>query len=129
NIFPENGIFARAMSKEEYLRIKNGIPSKRLEVWITAADDIQGVESKNLSKRLSLYKDKSGTILKETDDYVVVKFKIKDINSSGIYTPMPLDSEKNPRQFGWIFGGKTKGGAREWIMKSKDFFNRIEILE
>ncbi len=116
NPFPKNGVFAHATKRKYAEKFKTG--KGRLgrlnpnEAWITAADDLKGYGRSQIAERLSLFKDAKGTIAKNVDDYVVVEFKLK--NSKRISSPIDLSGDS--RKYGWIPGGKTTGGAREWII-------------
>ncbi|MFW7380145.1 MAG: polymorphic toxin type 10 domain-containing protein [Oligoflexus sp.] len=120
NPLPSDGVYAKAIERDFAEAIKDG--TGRLagrnsnEGWITAASDLKGIKRSDLAERLGLYTDKAGTKLKNTNDYVVVEFKLKDPSGPGISTP--VDPTGTQRQFGWIPGGRTKGGAREWLINA-----------
>jgi hypothetical protein len=45
----------------------------------------------------------------------MVTFKVKDLNGIGLRSPI----ETNPaRGYGFVHGGKTAGGAREWLLNN-----------
>lgn len=120
NPLPFDGVYAKAIEKDYAEAITSG--KGRLarpgidEGWITAAADLKGFKRSELAARLSLYTDKGGTKLKNTDNYVVIEFKLNDPTGLGISSP--FDPVGNQRYFGWIPGGRTKGGSREWLINA-----------
>ncbi len=138
NPLPENGRFARVMPRvdAEIAKNGNGVLSNSQnalnEAFITAAEDIEGINSKSkLAERLGLYKDSSGVKLKDLNDFVIFEFDIKDLKNVNLRPP--LEYLGKPRGYGFIPGGKTSGGAREWIVDAdiskKDLLENIVIRE
>lgn len=76
-----------------------------LEAFVTAADDIKGItNSTDLAKRLTLV-DNAGNL--RTGPFSIIEF---DTPVAGIASPVFRD---NP---GFIHGGLTAGGAREFVL-------------
>jgi hypothetical protein len=114
--FPENLQFARSMPLKYAKAFKKGIGKFGAgnEVWITAADDILGINTQSgMQLRLSLYSDYNATISSYTDS--VVTFKIKNLNNVGLRSPIETVP---PRGYGYVYGGRTRGLAREWIINN-----------
>jgi len=135
NPLPENGIFNRVMPKkyaEAFERGDGYIGGG--EVWITAADDLTGVTTRSQAQqRLSLYQDFDATIPNTSGD-VLVQFKLKDFNNNSLITPIEIGDTSSfgpiqPRGYGFHPGGKTGGGAREWLIGNgtKDDIGAFDI--
>ena len=77
-----------------------GLPGSN-DVFVTAADDIAGLSAKQLSKRLTI---------DSSDTFTVIKFPTP---SSGIASPV------NRLDKGFIGGGRTAGGAREFVIPNQ----------
>ena len=77
-----------------------GLPGSK-DVFVTAADDIAGLSAKQLSKRLTI---------DPSDTFTVIKFPTP---SSGIASPV------NRLDKGFIGGGRTAGGAREFVIPNQ----------
>ena len=124
NTFPENNTFARIVDKSFAEKIKTGEltlskPNFGNEAFVTAFDDVKGIsDPKDLAKKLGLFQDKAGTKLVDTSNYTVLKFKFKKSIEQSLRTPIEL-MEK--RDFGFITGGQTSGGAREWLIDNDAF--------
>lgn len=129
NPFPQNATFARVVPREYFDAIKRGEATlsgpARIretgeavnEVFITALDDIGDLTSSSkIAERLSLYNDEAGTQLRDLSNYVVMKFKFKETVATSIRSP--LETDKSLRLYGFINGGRTKGGAREWLINN-----------
>jgi hypothetical protein len=67
---------------------------------------------KDYAVRLSLYSDAAGTMLRDTSDYVALKFRFR---GEAISLRSPTDPLKG-RAYGFRAGGRTAGGAREWLI-------------
>ncbi|NRB42125.1 MAG: hypothetical protein HRU20_27255 [Pseudomonadales bacterium] len=104
------------------------------EVWITAADDLAGVTTRTQAQqRLSLYQDFDATIPNTSGD-VLVQFKLNDFNNNSLMTPVEIGNTSplgpiQPRGYGFEQGGKTVGGAREWLIGNgtKDDIGAFDI--
>lgn len=119
NALPTNRRFATVMPRKfaEQLANGEGKLSGGMEAWITAADDLNGITTvEGAAKRLTLV-DEVGNFRLQGD--AVVEFEFKD--TSGIASPY---SRSNP---GFINGGKTAGGAREWLIPSDTNIINIKI--
>ena len=77
-----------------------GRPGTR-DVFVTAADDIAGLNAAQLSQRLTI---------DPSDTFTVIKFPTP---SSGLATPI------NRLDKGFIGGGRTAGGAREFVLPNQ----------
>lgn len=134
NAFPENGVFARVMSKAELEQWLNGNLLNSLkdldkkEIFISAAEDIATTNRFELVKKLSLFEDNAATMWRNLDDHVKIEFKFKkDIDFLTI--PKNKINESEYRGFGHIDGGKTQGGAREWIVDFPNFNDFIDSID
>lgn len=131
NPFPADGVYAHAVKRafvDDILGAKVTPASARVnERWITAAEDLRDVASEGLSQRLSLYIDEAGTIHRDTSDYVIMEFKFNRIHDPALTSPVDFDLA-NPRKFGWIPGGRTSGGVREWVVPPNVFSNGMVDL-
>lgn len=93
------------------------------EVFVTAAADLAEVRTvRDAQQRLALYKDFEATQPNLLGD-VVVKFRLRDARAAGLRRPSRQleDTEtgkKIPRGYGFKYGGRTGGGAREWVIKN-----------
>ena len=119
NALPKNGRFAIVMPKKfaDQLSKGKGKLSGGAEAWITAADDLKGINTiEGAARRLALVDDAGNLRLQGN---AVVEFEFKDI--SGIASPY---NRSNP---GFISGGKTGGGAREWLVPSDAQITNIKI--
>jgi hypothetical protein len=119
NEMPSNGIYARVVDKDYVEKIKSGeayfsLPNDGNEAFVAAFDDIKDITNpKDFAERLSLFTDEAGTVLKDTSNYQVLKFKFKNEIAQSLRTPFEL---LDKRGFGFFPGGKTKGGVREWLI-------------
>jgi hypothetical protein len=115
---PENGVFSRVISADHYKAWREGKAplGGKDGAWITAAEDLAGVTtSSGVQKRLSLFNDAAGTVPKE-GPFVKIDFTLPDgPGASGLSSPIQTVP---PRGYGFVPGGKTGGGAREWLMPS-----------
>lgn len=75
--------------------------STELDVFVTASSDIKGMNAAQISKRLAISESSTGYKVFEFDPL------------QGIATPI---NRKNP---GFIGGGKTAGGAREFVVPNQ----------
>jgi len=73
-------------------------PPNESEVFVTAANDIKGMSAKQITKALKIT---------DSPEVVVIEFKSP---AKGIATPI---NRSNP---GFIGGGRTAGGAREFVI-------------
>ncbi|MFH1259766.1 MAG: hypothetical protein ABII74_08170, partial [Elusimicrobiota bacterium] len=83
------------------------------KTFVTSVDDLAGIKTQEeLANRLTLYDNYEATRL-NTDKDTIILLKIKDPQK----VKMSIPQETNPpRGYGYVAGGKTKGGAREWEM-------------
>ena len=63
---------------------------------------------------MSLFRDIEGR-LTDTSGDVMVKFKLREVEKVGIRSPIETIP---PRGYGFKPGGRTAGGAREWIINN-----------
>lgn len=127
NPIPENGTFARVMPRQyveelragnaRFARVDPNNPSINA-AFITAADDLSSLsKGDDIARKLSLFEDQAGTIQRKLGaNDVIVEFKFKD----GVATSLrsPIETPNNLRNYGFVGGGKTGGGAREWLIDS-----------
>jgi hypothetical protein len=86
------------------------------EAWVTAADDMKGIVTvEGAARRLASVND-TGQIRLNNDALITFKLKTKN----GIASPF---KRNNP---GFVPGGLTGGGAREWVIDSN---SEIEIVD
>ena len=94
---------------------------------MTAWEDIKNLHPEQLSKKLGLCKNSEATMPLDTSDFVVLKFKFReqaDVLASPVETPW------KPRAYGFLPGGRTTGGAREWLIDSDaQLKGQIEFIE
>ncbi len=117
NPIPVDRIFARAMPEKFAKQIQEGkaLLSPQADSWVTAAEDLKGITSiEEVAKKLTLV-EKDGALRLKSN--AIVEFRLK--NPSGIASPI------NRLDPGFIGGGKTLGGAREYIIPSNA---EIEII-
>ena len=118
NPIPENGVFARIVPRDMASKIVSGeVPLSRpnihREAFITAYEDLCTVnDPREFAKRLSLFQDHAGTLPVDTSNYVVLRFRFKG-DTALLASPVEFGGQ---RGFGFLSGGKTAGGAREWII-------------
>jgi hypothetical protein len=115
NPLPENGLFARVMSTKQTERFLAGKVkfSSQPETFITALDDIKGHDGNStlLAERLTLAAAADGKNLRPGTDTVIVFRQAKEAIQSPIEKP-------EGRKWGFKGQGTTRGGAREWVIKS-----------
>ena len=120
NPLPNNGVFASVMPKEFAKALADGkikTLSGGPEAWVTAATDLKGITTvEGAAQRLTLV-DASGN-LRLGDS--IVYFRLK--NFSGVASPV---YRTNP---GYVYGGLTRGGAREWVIPSNSNIEIIKIV-
>ena len=135
NPLPENGIYSRVMPEKYAKAFEQGkgyIGGG--EVWVTAADDLAGISTRTgIQKRLSLYNDFDATLPNTSGD-VLVQFKLKNIHNNSLATPVEIGNASpfgpiQPRGYGFKQGGRTVGGAREWLIGNgtKDDIGALDI--
>jgi len=71
------------------------------DVFVTAADDIAGLSAAQLSKRLTI---------DPSDTFTIIRFPTPN---SGLATPV------NRLNKGFVGGGRTAGGAREFVVPNQ----------
>ncbi len=120
NDMATNGIYARVVDKKYADKIRSGElglsrNNPGNEAFVTALDDVANISNpSDYAKKLSLYSDKAGSNLVDTSDYVVLKFKFKPEIEKSLRTP--FETANNARNYGFVPGGTTAGGAREWLI-------------
>ncbi|GIM57756.1 hypothetical protein CAPN006_21480 [Capnocytophaga canimorsus] len=117
NPLPKNNIYARVMPKKYAEAFKNGMGNLGggKEVFVTAFADLKNIKTrKGAQKRLALFKDENATV-PNLDGDVIVKFEVSDINKVGVTSP--IETIPN-RGYGFKHGGRTGGGAREWLFNN-----------
>jgi hypothetical protein len=103
--------FAEQLAKGE------GNLSGGSEAWVTAADDLKGLNTvEGVANKLTLV-DENGALRLQGN--AVVEFQVKDV--SGIASPY------NRANAGFVNGGKTGGGAREWLFPSDIQIYNVKI--
>jgi hypothetical protein len=115
---PENGLYARVLPKDADLVTKgSGVLNTKEYAFITAASDIEEMDtSGQIAERLSLFEPDSTTQFRDLSDDVVVLFRFKNGYGPGA---LPVNFTSVGGNYGgWIAGGVTRGGAREWIVDS-----------
>ncbi len=107
NSLPANGKFSTVMSSDYAEAIANkGALVGKDEFWVTAADDMSGISSaQDAAERLTLI-DSNGAL--RTNGNAILNFELN--GTSGISSPI------NRINSGFVQGGLTGGGAREWIL-------------
>jgi hypothetical protein len=115
---PEDRTFSRVVHREKAADIVAGArplsDGAHNEAFITAARDLTGYDtSATIAKRLGLYQDEFGTQLRDLSEHVILTFTYH----GPLYTPVNFDLT-NIRLYGWMYGGLTKGDAREWIVNA-----------
>jgi len=117
NPLPANGVFCRVMPAkyaEAFARGEGAIAGGG-EVFISAAEDLAGIGTvAGAQRRLALFKDAAGTVPSMSGD-TLVTFRIRDINKVGLRSPIQTVP---PRGYGFVPGGRTGGGAREWLINN-----------
>jgi RHS repeat-associated protein len=115
NPLPADGRYARvvpARYAEDFATGKGTLGGSG-EVFVTAAEDVAGVTTPTgAAERLALYRDPAGSQLNTRGD-VVVEFTLQDPGRAGIASPIETSP---PRDYGFVHGGRTGGGAREWVV-------------
>lgn len=117
NPLPAKGIYARVMPEKFAKLLQEGRIklSPNSDSWVTAAEDLKGITStEEMANKLTLI-DKEGAL--RLNSNAVVEFRLK--NPLGIASPI------NRVDPGFIGGGRTMGGAREFIIPSDA---EIEII-
>lgn len=81
-------------------------------MFVTAADDIAGLSAKQIAQRLTI---------KEADTFTIIRFPTPQ---SGLASPV------NRLDPGFIGGGRTAGGAREFVVPNSPVpaGARIEVI-
>jgi filamentous hemagglutinin len=87
-------------------------PPSRIDVFVTAADDIAGLNSLELARKLTI---------PESNIFTVVRFQTP---RSGLASPV------NRTDPGFVGGGRTTGGAREFVIPNSKIpaDARIEVI-
>ncbi len=116
--FPADAQYARVLKRSlaEKLTSSGKLAESSTEVFVTAAEDLRGLDSGNaIAKRLTLY-EPGTTKLKSLDGYVIAEFKFTPANDPLLSSPI---GKAGSWGTGWVPGGRTLGQAREWIVNSK----------
>jgi hypothetical protein len=129
NPFPANGRYSVSVPREfanDYLDASKRVGrADATEIWITAAEDVASIrDPRELSRRLSLYTDLAGKQRKDTSNYVSIEFEFSRQHDPLMHTP--IQATNPAREYGWVPGGRTQGGAREWLI-TPDAFNNGTI--
>jgi len=115
--FPSDQRFARVMSRDLAEKVIKGAPlSSKDMAFVTAAEDVAKLDSKQaIARKLALYSDTDAKILRKLDTEVLVEFKFTAADN-----PLLSNAIGKPNSWGlgWIPGGFTAGGAREWLVDS-----------
>lgn len=116
-VYPSDGIYARVMPRSAANSLKNGgVLSTGADAFVTAAEDLPNLLThQEVQKRLSLFKDAAAHIPHDLNDHVLVRFKLKVPESTAITSRFGRPNEYG---YGHMPGGKTIGGAREYIVDS-----------
>jgi hypothetical protein len=122
---PEDGLFARVMPQvfADAFAAGSGRLASGSEVFVTAAKDLDGVLTPaEAQRRLALFSDYAGTQPNVTGD-AIVKFRLRDPRLVRLHAPSknitdPQTGRRIPRGYGFKYGGRTGGGAREWVMRN-----------
>ena len=84
-------------------------------VFVTAAEDVAGLTTrKALQERLSLFSDRGATV-PNTSGNAVVRFTIPNPGKARLRSPVQT---RPARGFGFVHGGRTRGGAREFLVNN-----------
>ncbi len=140
NPLPKNARYAKVVHRDGAIKIINKkqhlvLNPKETEAFITALDEVKDIKGhKNVASKLSLFEDRHGTKLKNIDDHVILEFDFKDNRADSIRSPIQYyKKEKKVRKYGWVPGGRTKGGAREWLIDAdanmKGYLTNYKIRE
>jgi hypothetical protein len=123
--FPSDQRFARVMSRDLAEKVIEGaapLSSKNM-VFVAAAEDIAKLDSRQaVARKLALYSDTEGKVLRTFGNDVVVEFKFTAADN-----PLLSNAIGKPNSWGlgWIPGGRTAGGAREWLLDSSAVSNGL----
>ena len=83
--------------------------SNAKDVFVTAADDIKGLDTKGIANRLGIPPNNEG-------------FKIIEFD-----TPAGIASPVNRSNVGFVGGGRTSGGAREFVIPNTEIPEKAKI--
>jgi hypothetical protein len=127
NALPADGVYARVIGPELVPGVTSGdgllARLGQPEAFITAAEDLRGfTDPAHIAKRVGLYVDPLGNTLRDVRGSSIIEFKFVD--NEILSTPVNFDPSLR-RQSGWISGGKTVGGAREWIIGADALQKRL----
>jgi len=117
NPLPGDGLFSRVMPRkyaDAFVR-GDGTLGGGEEVFVGAAEDLMRVTTvREAQSRLSLFANEAGTLPNLAGD-AVVTFRLRDITRVGLRSPIETSP---PRGYGFVHGGRTGGGAREWLFNN-----------
>lgn len=89
------------------------------EAFVTAYSDVRHIRTvRGMARRLGLYDD-AGNLRLDANALVVFRLR-KPLEQSGIATPVRRS------YVGFVGGGRTIGGAREWVLPAD---TEVEILK
>ena len=115
---PSDGIFARyvpsrfADSIEQGLQPLSGSPEG--EAFVTAHEDLVGYPGgPEAAKRLGLFQDPEGTLPRDISGFKLLRFRFRSPDLMSLRCPIEI---VGGRGFGFLPGGRTVGGAREWLI-------------
>lgn len=126
NPIPSDGWFARVVPKDMADSIRSGVLrlSESHETFVTAYEDISKfMYREKLAVRLSLFDDLAGTEVRNLSEHTVIRFKFVDDFYETLSSP--INNLKDVRKYGFVHGGLTQGGAREWLIDSKVIRDKI----
>jgi len=146
NKLPVDGYFSRVMTNKKYAeniikmvnKIKNGVKVRPKSASKLAPDkttfigqfqDISDYaqDSKQVAKRLSLFEDiKEPRMYKNYENGAVLKWKFKNSFIDHLKNTSDI---KDVKGLGFLPGGKTLGGASEWIIDSDLIRKRPELFD
>lgn len=135
NRIPKNNLYARLVPRHVAEDVRLGLKplSLKTEAFITAQEDIikHIHDPVQIATKLALYENEAGTVLTDIRESVFLVFEIEEHLLHKIQKPIQSANVYK----GFISGGKTKGGAREWIIDPHLFstgeidLTKIKIVE
>lgn len=122
DMLPKNGVYARYMKRTHAENFRNGTGSLGkpgdASTLITAYHDVREFDTHaGMARRLWL-RNQGDTAFLDTkaDDWVLVRFKMKGSVWDTLSTPTAPNGLENVP--GWIPGGRTQGGASEFLISN-----------
>ncbi len=114
------GVFARVMPREFAKQFRKGTgtlarENPHNEAFVTTRSQLDGIVTrKGAAERLTLKKNRAGTVLRTKDD-TLVTFDVLDVDGIGLRSSIEVPGG---RGYGFITGPGTRGGAIEWMMNN-----------